>query len=134
MYQEPQLGPSVFSKLLAIWGIVLVIIIGTALVAGGQVYWWQKAVARQEQQNLKQQIRDLKNEIQVLKSNHPLNQVNQGIQEAKLSAAVPKAVHEEIKLQKKLEGREKKVIVLLSRGDMESLARYVHPERDCVFQ
>jgi hypothetical protein len=130
MYQEPQLGPGVFSKLLAIWGIVLVIIIGTALVTGGQVYWWQKAVARQEQQNLKQQIRDLKNEIQVLKSNRPLNQ---GIQKVKLPAAVPKAVPEEIKLQKELEGREKKVIVLLSRGDMESLARYVHPENGLRF-
>ncbi len=130
MYQEPQLGPGVFSKLLAIWGIVLVIIIGTALVTGGQVYWWQKAVARQEQQNLKQQIRDLRNEIQVLKSNRPLNQ---GIQEGKLSVTAPKAVHEEIKLQKELEGREKKVIALLSREDMESLARYVHPEKGLRF-
>ena len=55
MKQEPSIEPSGSSKLIAIWGVILVIIVGTALIAGGEVYWWQKAVARQEQQKLQQQ-------------------------------------------------------------------------------
>jgi type II secretory pathway pseudopilin PulG len=134
MYQEPPIEPSVFSKLIAIWGVVVVIIIGTALVAGGQVYWWQKAVVHQEQQKLQQQIRDLKNEIQVLKSNLPLeNSTNKGIQKTKLTVGHFKAIHYETKLQNELGGREKRIIVLLSNDNLESLAQYVHPEKGLRF-
>ncbi len=131
MYQEPSIEPTVFSKLIAIWGVVLVIIIGTALVAGGQVYWWQKAVARQEQQKLEQQIRDLKNEIRVLKTNPTVE--NDGIPKTKLPGGLIKTINNEAKLQSELGGRDRKIIALLSNGNVESLAQYVHPEQGLRF-
>ena len=125
MKQEPSIEPSGSSKLIAIWGVILVIIVGTALIAGGEVYWWQKAVARQEQQKLQQQIRDLKNEIQVLRTNSPVD--TKEIQKAKVTARPGKKLNNETVLENELQGRGKKIIRLLSKGDLKSLARYVHP-------
>lgn len=125
MKHEPSIEPSFFSKLVAIWGVILVIIIGTAMIAGGQVYWWQKAVARQEQQKLQQQIRDLQNEIQVLRTSASVD--NKEIQKAKVAARPGKQLNNETTLENELRGRGGKVIRLLSKGDFKSLARYVHP-------
>jgi hypothetical protein len=126
MNEETPIGPSVFSKLLAIWVVILVIIIATAIVAGGQVYWWQKAVAQKEQQKLGQQIVDLQNEIKVLKTNGVIDP--KPVSKAQPPAKLVKSGKNQVKFKEELAGRESKVITLLENSNMEDLAKYVHPE------
>jgi flagellar basal body-associated protein FliL len=129
MNQETPVEPSTFSKLLAIWIVVVVIIIATAVVAGGQVYWWQKAVAQKEKQQLLQQIVNLQKEIQVLKTNQNIiSNNNKPGRQVALAAQTTKINRAEKFCQAQLAGRERTVINLLQNGDLEQLAKYVHPK------
>jgi hypothetical protein len=124
--QEPQIEPSAFSKLLAIWIVVVVVVIATAVIAGGQVYWWQRSVAKKDRQDLQLQIINLQNEIKVLKAN--IENGPQNINK-KLPLATVRSDKKEKSFKDQLAGREEAVISILQNGNLEQLAKYVHPEK-----
>jgi hypothetical protein len=128
MNQEAPIEPSAFSKLFAIWVVIVVVVIVTGVIVGGQVYCWQKAVAKKEKQELQQQNVNLQNEIKLLKANVEIEQMS-----VKKTQSPVKTDKTEKLLKDTLAGREKAVILLLQNGDLEQLAKYVHPEKGLHF-
>jgi hypothetical protein len=126
MNQEAPVESSVFSKLLAIWGVIVVLIFATAIFVGGQVYWWQKAEAKKEQQQLQQQIIDLKNEIRVLKNNIAVSAAV--VKKAGPASKLAKSAKKDKLFKDQLAGADQTVITLLHNGDLERLAEYIHPK------
>jgi Membrane-bound metallopeptidase len=131
MNRQSPVEPWIFSKIVTIWSVILGIIVVTAVFVGGQVYWWQKAEAQKEQQQLQKQIHDLQYEIRALKNSNTA-----GENTTKKVAANPRSTKTKKNDQffaDQLGGAEKNVIAILRSGDMEPLARYVHPKRGIRF-
>ncbi len=120
MENRNQIEISSFSKILSIWLIIIIVIIISGVAVGGQVYLWQQSVIKKERTRLERQIAKLKQEIKVLKSNKQKMPVN--IAEIKLDKKSES-------LQELLAGREKAAISFLKAGDMERLAKLVHPDK-----
>jgi hypothetical protein len=131
MNRETPVEPYVFSKLLAIWVVIIVTIIATALFVGGQVYWWQKSVAKKEQKQLQQKIIDLQNEVKVLKNNN--FNVPKTVQQKSTNLKTSKSAKDQKSFKDQLAGIEKLAITLLQNGDLERLAKYINPEKGLRF-
>jgi hypothetical protein len=116
MVRPNQENSTNFERLLSIWLIVIGLIIVTAIIAGVQVYWWQRSIAKIEQQKLIQKINRLQNEIKILKENsQPLP--------GQIKPKTPKEQY----FQDRLAGKDQKAITALQRKDMKSLASLIHP-------
>ncbi len=111
-------------KLLSIWLMVIGLIVVTAVITGVQVFWWQQATAKTEQQKLLQKINRLQNEIKLLKDNH--GQLPQPITK-------PLGPPKNQSFQGLLAGKDARAIIALSQKDMQSLASLIHPVKGVRF-
>jgi hypothetical protein len=125
LFMNPSRQPGIanFEKLLFIWVVILIVIIATAFVVGGQIYWWQKSVATQKEETLLRKIEHLQNELQVLQKKLAVYE----------PAPIVKATPQDQLSKTKLAGVEGKVMRAIRELDFDTLAGLVHPEKGVRF-
>lgn len=104
-------------KVMDIWLVILMLILVTAGIVGGQVYWWQKSAAEFERKQLLLKIKQLQNEIRLLQ------------QHSVIPGKPLKTNSQEPAYWKLLAGKSQQVILALQQNDLNTLASYIHPAK-----
>lgn len=113
--------------MLVIGMVILIVVIATSFIVGGQVYWWQKSIAANERKELQHQINYLQNELAFLRED-----LGRTLLQKNNRKSSNNELTDEIYINS-LSGLEHQVITALKNRDMTKLASLVHPEKKVRF-